>query len=108
MKANEFLTAQEALWLAKVIFDQTYNVLNASLQKRSEEATQQTVATKPKPAVRTRLVVMPSAKAPSTKPRMPLDKLAAQRATTTANQVQAKPQPRSYAAIRPRKPSRPQ
>lgn len=108
MKANEFLTAQEALWLAKVIFDQTYSVLNTSLQQRSDAVTaQHTTTAKPK-AARTRVVVMPSAKPSNPAPQKATPKTDSAKLPTKAIAPAAKPQQRSLAAIKPSKPYRPQ
>ena len=65
MRATEFLSAQEALWLVKVIFDQTYSVINTSLQQREQSAVTQQLS-KPKPSrPSTRVVVVPGKAAPS-------------------------------------------
>lgn len=117
MKASEFLTAQEALWLVKVIFDQTYAVVNTSLQQRDQQkAAKTTPAVQQRKPTRTKVVVLPSVKpaansnkktADQAKNAAATNKMHAVKPTNAANNAVQKPQ-RSLAPVRPRKPVGPQ
>jgi hypothetical protein len=113
MRASEFLTAQEALWLVKVIFDQTYAAVNTSLQQRDQQKTAKTTQAAPRPKpTRTKVVVMPSVKPAANSKQKTADqaknaaasgKMNAVKMTNAANKITQKPQ-RSLAPVKPLKP----
>ena len=117
MRASEFLTAQEALWLVKVIFDQTYAVVNTSLQQRDQQKAAKTTQAAPqRKPTRTKVVVMPSVKpaansnkkiADQAKNAIAAGKTNAVKPTNAANNAVQKLQP-SLAPLKPRKPVGPQ
>ena len=108
MRATEFLSAQEALWLVKVIFDQTYSVINTSLQQREQSAVTQQLS-KPKPSrPSTRVVVVPGKAAPSSTKKQTATQTADKTAKSAANVQPQKALPKSYAAVKPRRPVGPQ
>lgn len=117
MRASEFLTAQEALWLVKVIFDQTYAAVNTSLQQRDQQKAAKTAQAAPqRKPTRTKVVVMPSVKPAANSNKKTADqarnaaatnKMNAVKPTNAANNAVQKPQ-QSLAPMKPRKPVGPQ
>ena len=115
MRASEFLTAQQALWLVKVIFDQTYAVVNTSLQQRDQQAAAQTAsktaATTPRrKSLKAKRVMMPHVKAaPIINPKAAnqakyikaVDKM---KPVTLSNKAIPKTQQRSLIPIKPQRP----
>ncbi len=108
MRATEFLSAQEALWLVKVIFDQTYSVINTSLQQREQSAVAQQPAKAKSSPTRTRVVVVPGKAAPNPTKKQAATQTADKTAKPATSVQPQKAQPKSYAAVKPRRPVGPQ